>query len=214
MFRLSLALIAASVAGARELDLSTLLTPSNLAQCPVKNAAISRDPATGALTFTFHAVDGEPEVRIPVRALGWPADWSDWRSVQYTFQTSSVEPLSIGFDDGRAVKAFLTEPLPGIRIAGVILFEAFVQTRSMTPLLPLGYKVWLDRLFTFKNVEHPAAGCKGSSTGATRSAITPSEGMLTGITWKTPPPVPTSLAFTGSRWWMTCRPDALPMKNG
>lgn len=153
MLRFALVLLAAGAAGARDVDLFARLTPSDLAKCSLKNASISQDPTSRALTFTFARAEGEPEVRIPVRALGWPVDWSAWRSIQYTFQASSVEPVSIGFDDGAAVKAFLTEPLPGIRISGVIPFESFVQTRRMTPLAPLGYKVWLNRLFTFKNVE-------------------------------------------------------------
>ena len=54
---------------------------------------------------------------MPVRALEWPVDWSTWRSIQYTFQSSSVEPVSIGFDDGSKLKSALVEPLAGIRIS-------------------------------------------------------------------------------------------------
>jgi hypothetical protein len=153
MRRYWLALIVASTAAARDTDLFAQLSATDLAMFATTNASVFQDPASKAVTFTFAYAMREPEVRIPVRALGWPADWSAWRSIQYTFQTSSLEPVSIGFSDGTTEKAFLTEPLPGIRISGVIPFDAFVQTRTMTPLLPLGYKTWPGRLFTFRNVE-------------------------------------------------------------
>ena len=139
-----------------QMDLLARLTPSDIATFPTRNASIFQDPATRALTITFKHSEGEPEVRIPVRALGWPTDWRAWRSIQYTFATTSVETVSIGFLDGQVARAFITEPLPGIRIAGVIPFDAFVQTRTMNPLLPLGFKVWLGRLFTFERVEEIA----------------------------------------------------------
>ncbi len=135
------------------LDLIARLAPADVAKLATKDALVHQDQATKALTFTFNYAAGEPEVRIPVRQLGWPADWRAWRSVQYTFVTTSVETVSIGFSDGKVTKAFITEPLSGIRIAGVIPFESFVQTRTMNPLLPLGYKVWINRLFTFERVE-------------------------------------------------------------
>jgi hypothetical protein len=152
MFRFAFLVLIAIVAEAREVDLFARLTTANLARCATKNASVSRDQATKALTFTFDAVAG-PEVRMPVRALEWPVDWSTWRSIQYTFQSSSVEPVSIGFDDGTRLKSALVEPLAGIRISAVIPFELFVQTRSMNPLAPLGYKIWPERLFTFQKVE-------------------------------------------------------------
>jgi hypothetical protein len=151
--RLLILLLVAGTAAAAELDLFAVLTPATLAKCETRNATIARDPAGKAVVLTFDPAGAEPEIRLPVRALGWPSDWSGWRSIQYTFRAGTLEPLSIGFDDGGSIKAFLTEPLPGIRIAGVIPFDAFVQTRSMTPLLPLGYKVWMDRLVNFRKVE-------------------------------------------------------------
>jgi len=136
-----------------QLDLVARLASSDVSKCTTKDALVFQDPATKALTLTFNYAQGEPEVRIPVRQLGWPTDWSSFRSIQYTFETTSLETLSIGFSDGKVTKAFVTEPLPGIRIFGVIPFDAFIQTRTMNPLLPLGYKVWPNRLFTFQNVE-------------------------------------------------------------
>ena len=146
-------LLALPALGETQTDLVARLTAVDVAKLTVRGASVHQDPASKALTFTFNYSEGEPEVRIPVRQLGWPTDWRAWRSIQYTFVTTSVETVSIGFSDGKVTKAFITEPLAGIRIAGVIPFESFVQTRTMNPLLPLGYKVWLDRLFTFERVE-------------------------------------------------------------
>jgi hypothetical protein len=138
----------------RRLDLLDRLTASGIEKIQTKDASVYRNEVTKAITLTFDYAEGEPEVVIPFQALGLPTDWSNYRSVQYTFQTTSLETLSIGFSDGSTTKAFVTEPLPGIRIQGVIPFDAFVQTRTMTPLLPLGYKVWPNRLFTFQRVEN------------------------------------------------------------
>ncbi len=145
--------IAPTASADAPLDLIARLTPADIAKLAVRAASVHRDPSSKALTFTFEYFQGEPEVRIPVRQLEWPTDWRAWRSIQYTFVATSVETVSIGFSDGKVTKAFITEPLSGIRIAGVIPFESFVQTRTMNPLLPLGYKVWLNRLFTFERVE-------------------------------------------------------------
>jgi hypothetical protein len=118
-----------------------------------KNASVFHDPESRSLTFTFDYTQGEPEVRIPVGSLGWPTDWSSFQAVQYTFSTTSLETVAIGFSDGKDTKFFVTEPLPEIRIYGVIPFESFIQTRALNPLRPLGYKVWPGRLFTFEKVE-------------------------------------------------------------
>jgi hypothetical protein len=139
-------------AQAGELDLLQKLQPSHLASIQTRNASVFRDDATGALTITFHYASGEPEVRIPTAALEWPADWSDYQSIEYTFHASSLEMVAIGFSDGNSTRFFRTEPLSGIRIRGVIPFEAFVQQRGLTPLRPLGYLVWPERLFTFREV--------------------------------------------------------------
>jgi len=136
-----------------EADLLTSLRAPDLEKIKLKNASISQDASTKVLTITFHYTQGEPEVRIPVRLMGWPTDWSSFKAVQYTFHATSLETIAIGFSNGQQTKYFITEPLAGIRIKGVIPFEAFVQTRTMTPLLPKGYKVWPQRLFTFEKIE-------------------------------------------------------------
>ncbi|HUU12797.1 MAG TPA: hypothetical protein VM182_03695, partial [Terriglobia bacterium] len=69
---------------AGETDLLRLLRPSDLAKFRTEEARVFRDGATGALTITFNYTQGEPEVRIPIRELGWPTDWSAYQGVQYT----------------------------------------------------------------------------------------------------------------------------------
>jgi hypothetical protein len=140
-------------AHAQELALLPLLSPASLQDLVTEHTSLFQDPANGSLTVTFRYAPGEPEVRIPVRELGWPTDWREYQSIQFTFESTSMEALAIGFSDGQVTKDFVIEPLPGLRIRGVIPFDAFVQTRTMTPLLPLGYKVWPSRLFTFEKVE-------------------------------------------------------------
>jgi len=137
---------------ARGADLLQALTPERAGRIQARNASVYQDPSTRALTFTFRYVGGDAEVRIPTAEVNWPSDWSASRAVEYVFQTSGLEPVAIGFSNGSETKFFGTEPLPGIRMRGVIPFDAFVQTRTMTPLLPLGYKVWVDRLFRFDRV--------------------------------------------------------------
>ncbi|MCW5964123.1 MAG: hypothetical protein KIT83_08795, partial [Bryobacterales bacterium] len=129
------------------------LKPGDIGQFITRDASVYQDPQTRALTLTFRYAGDEPEVRIPVSKLGWPVDWRAYRSVEFAFKTTSLEAVAIAFSDGKVTKDFVIEPLPGIRIDGVIPFDAFVQTRTMTPLLPLGYKVWPSRLFTFERVE-------------------------------------------------------------
>jgi hypothetical protein len=151
---LVLALVA-GVAGAQAGDrnLLTGLTSSEVARIEGKDASVFFDSRAKTLTLTFRYTQGEPEVRIPVRDLGWPTDWSGYRAITYDFITTSLEALAVGFSDGNRERKVITEPLPGIRIRGVIPFDVFVQTEAMNPLLPLGYKIWPERLFTFERVE-------------------------------------------------------------
>jgi hypothetical protein len=146
-------LLCCSSCGKISEDLLQNLPSESLEKLVTTSAAVFQDPSTKALTLTFRYTQGEPEVRIPVAAMGWPTDWSQYASIQYTFSTTSQETIAIGFSDGTETKFFITEPLPGIRIFGVIPFDTFVQTRHMTPLRPLGYKVWPQRLFTFEKVQ-------------------------------------------------------------
>jgi hypothetical protein len=84
-----------------EVDLIARLTAADIAKLSVRGASVHQDPASKALTFTFDYSGGEPEVRIPVRQLGWRTEWRVWRSVQYTFVTTSVEQSRLTFPMGR-----------------------------------------------------------------------------------------------------------------
>ena len=119
----------------------------------VHDARIYLDQARDSLTITFNRGAVESEVRIPVDALGLPKDWRAWKGLQFDFRATSLEAFAIAFSDGKTTKPFVMEPLEGLLIRAAVPFEAFVQTRTMTPLLPAGYKVWPSRLFTFENVE-------------------------------------------------------------
>ena len=157
------AVLAAPASAAPPRDLLSRIDVS-LIQCD--HARAYQDPRTKALTITFEHFDGEAAVRLPVKLLGWPTDWSGYRSLQYTFHATSSESVAIRFSNGAVERSFLTEPLAGIRIYGVIPFDSFVQNTTMTPLNPLGYKVWLDRLFPFDNVESISFRMRFPSTPA------------------------------------------------
>lgn len=150
--RFVLLLLLAAPGLAADTVLLRVLAPSQLAAIRTRDAAVFQDSETGAFTITFRHAEGEPEVRLPTASMNWPLDWSRYSALEYMFVTSGIDPVAIGFFNGRDTRFFRTEPLPGIRMKGVIPFDAFVQTRGMTPLLPLGYKVWVDRLFDFKEV--------------------------------------------------------------
>ena len=79
--------VAWSASAEAQVDLIGRLTAADIAKLSVRGAFVHQDPASKALTFTFNYPEGDPEVRIPVRQLGWPTDWRAWRSVQYTFVT-------------------------------------------------------------------------------------------------------------------------------
>ncbi len=150
------ALIVSQVAfqamAADSVNLLDSLKPADAAKFPVRNARVYLSPETHALTLTFNYTAGEPEVRIPVHELGWPTDWAAYKAITFDFLATSLETVAIGFSDGQTTKMAMTEPLAGIRIRGVLPFWLFIQNKSMNPLLPLGYKVWPQRLFTFEKV--------------------------------------------------------------
>ena len=120
-----------------QVDLLARLKPADLDRFQRKEASVFLDKS---LTITFRYTAGETEVRIPVAQVGWPTDWSQYQAIDYTFLATSVETVSIGFSEAGQTKVFITEPLPGIRIYGVIPFDAFIQSKTMTPLQPLGYQ--------------------------------------------------------------------------
>ena len=144
-----ISLIGAIQAGDRPAALATV----DPARWTLRDTSLFTDRERGSITLTFRHVRGEPEARLPVAALGWPPDWRAWRALGFEFFATSVEAFSVGFSAARQTKSMIMEPLPGVRILAVIPFDAFFQTRTMVPLLPLGYKAWPQRLFTFERVD-------------------------------------------------------------
>lgn len=138
-------------------------------------------PAAGPFVLRFGAGEPLPEHRLTIARLGWPSDWRSWQAIQFEFAASSLEAFSFGFSDGRQVKSAIIEPLPGLRMRAVIPFDTFFQTRTMTPLLPLGYKVWPERLFTFERVEEIVVRMKYPAQDSTLTianlALTPAVGQ-------------------------------------
>ena len=133
----------ASVPAARaQTDLLGGIDEGRVRAWVTRDATVFRDPGAGSITMTFRPVAGEPEVRVSTRSMGWPSDWSRYGALAFRFHATSLEPVSIGFSDGSVTKAMILEPLEGIRIQAVIPLQSFTQTRTMTPLLPLGYKAW------------------------------------------------------------------------
>ena len=125
-------------------------------QIKKKNADLHVDRASGQTTITFRYTQGEPEVRIPVAALGLPPDWRAWKAFVFDYHATSLEAFQLVFSNAATSKAMVLEPLSGVRARMVIPFDAFIQTRTMTPLLPLAYKAWPERLFTFERVDEIA----------------------------------------------------------
>jgi catechol 2,3-dioxygenase-like lactoylglutathione lyase family enzyme len=155
------------------------------AQIKATNAFAHIDKTAGALTVTFRYAKGEPELRIPVAALGLPADWRAWKSLVFDYHATSLEAFQVVFTAGETSKAMLLEPLPGIRARAVIPFDAFTQTRTMTPLLPIAYKAWPQRLFTFERVDeialrmrYPSADSQLTLSAARLSPTVPPDALL------------------------------------
>jgi hypothetical protein len=156
VFRLALialmliAIVQPCSAQEEERELLPTLVPRDIERFQTKDASVVQDQQTKALTITFQYSHGEPEVRIPVAQLGWPTDWAVYKAVAFTFQATSPEAFSVGFSDGVETSWLLMEPLAGIRIKGVLRFDASWQT--VVPAT-LGYKAWPERLYARKRVE-------------------------------------------------------------
>ena len=148
-----LAIALALSAGMGAAELGGPIAEVEQARWALRDASVFADLAGGSVTLTFPHVAGEPEARLRVAELGWPTDWRKWRALRFEFLATSVEAFSFGFSDGRQTKSLIMEPLAGVRMRAVIPFSAFVQTREMVPMLPLGYKAWPQRLFTFERVD-------------------------------------------------------------
>jgi hypothetical protein len=119
----------------------------------LRGTRLYHDSARESLTFTFSQGAAGPEVRIPAAVLRLPQDWRAWKGLAFDFHSTSIEPFTIDFSDGQTAKGMIIEPLQGMKLRAAVPFDAFVQSHTMTPLLPLGYKAWPQRLFTFERVK-------------------------------------------------------------
>lgn len=150
-----------------------------------RDALLHIDKPSASLTVTFRHAKGEPEVRIPAAALGLPTDWRAWKALVFDYHATSLEAFQLAFTAGENSKAMLLEPLAGVRARAVIPFDAFIQTRTMTPLLPLAYKAWPQRLFTFERVDeivlrmrYPAADSQLTLSNASLVPEAPPDALL------------------------------------
>ncbi len=147
-----LALLVALLSSAVAADKPAVLQKLDTAAIQLRDARLYHDAERESLTITFNRGAADPEVRIPAAALGFPSDWRAWKALAFDFHATSIEPFRMEFSDGEKTKALLIEPLQGLGIRAAVPFDAFVQTRTMTPLLPVAYKAWPQRLFTFERV--------------------------------------------------------------
>jgi hypothetical protein len=182
MLRCLLSLLLAAAATA---DQPARLRTLNRGEIQLRGTRLYHDAERESLTITFSQGAADAEARIPSAALGLPEDWRAWKGLAFDFNSTSIEPFKIEFSDGQTAKSLLIEPLPGMRIRTAVPFDAFVQTRTMTPLLPLGYKAWLQRLFTFERVEavvfrmrHPAQDSQLTISNLRLSSAQPQDDIL------------------------------------
>ena len=130
-------------------DLMKQIEVAGISQLSASDASVYQDTRSGCLTMTFHYVQGDASVKIPLQPMGWPSDWSAFRSITFTMRSTSVEPVFMGFSNGKNDNQnMVVEPMPGIEVRGVIPFEPAVpqigeKTHGKSPL---GYKFWPDRL--------------------------------------------------------------------
>ena len=93
---------------------------------------------------------------MPVEQIGWPVDWYGYSSITFAMRSTSVEPVFINFSDGKDFKKdVVIEPMPGIGVRGVILFEASLpkENNRAHGASPLGYKIWPNTLIVPPKVE-------------------------------------------------------------
>ncbi len=134
-------------------DLLLLIRDAGIAKLAVNSASVYQDDRSGCLTMTFHYIQGDPEVRVPVAEIGWPTNWSQFRSIAFTLQSTSLEPIFIRFSDSKQKKDMVLEPLEGIRIRGVLPFDVSAPHAKETQIAPLGYKLWPESMSAPSQVE-------------------------------------------------------------
>lgn len=128
-------------------DLVALIRAAGMGKLATRDASVYQDDRSNCLTMTFHYTQGNPEVRVPSEEIGWVSDFSEYRALTFTLESTSVESIFIGFSDGGTSKDEVIEPLKGIRIRGVVPLERTARDRQpIAKVSPLGYKFWPDTL--------------------------------------------------------------------
>ncbi|MGC1836982.1 MAG: hypothetical protein WA674_01465 [Candidatus Acidiferrales bacterium] len=138
-----------SSAPAASPDLLKQIQAAGIGKLSAASASVYQDDRSGCLTMTFHYVQGDAEVKVPIQNVGWPLDWSGFRSITFTMRSTSVEPVFMRFSDGDKInKDVVIEPMPGIEIRGVIPFEEPIPTvnQNVPRLSPIGDKMWPNTL--------------------------------------------------------------------
>ena len=131
------------------LDSSNLLADirtAGIGKLEMNSATVYDDSRSGCMTITFHFVHGDPEIKVPSQKIGWPVVWSDFRSIAFTLQSTTVEPLYVDFYGGKTKKTVVIEPLEGIRVRGAIPFGSNPRHEERDPTGLLGYKLWPEKL--------------------------------------------------------------------
>jgi hypothetical protein len=123
-------------------DLLMLIRTAGIAKLGVSSASVYQDDRSGCLTMTFQYIHGDPEITVPTADLGWPTDWSPFRAIAFTLQSTSLEPIFIQVPENAGKKDVIVEPLEGIRIRGVIPFDVPGTHEKEPDSAPLGYKLF------------------------------------------------------------------------
>lgn len=127
-------------------DLLMLIRVAGIAKLAVNSASAYQDDRSGCLTMTFHYIHGDPEITVPTADLGWPTDWSPFRAIAFTMQSTSLEPIFIRVPESAGEKDVIVEPLEGIRIRGVIPFDDPGIHDKEADIAPLGYKLFPESI--------------------------------------------------------------------
>ena len=129
-------------------DLLAEMRAAGSAKLDTNAATVFMDDRSGCVTLTFHYLHGDPEVKVPLAAIGAPSEWLNYEEISFDMRSTSLEPIFINFSGAAAKKDVVIEPLAGIHIRGMIPFEPLnpTQNRNAPRQKPLGYKIWPNSL--------------------------------------------------------------------
>jgi hypothetical protein len=135
-------------AAEKSVDLLAEMRAAGASKLTASSATVYSDERSGCMTITFHYIHGDPQVSIPVAALGAPSDWSSFRAISFDMRSTSLEPFFIKFSNGNSKKEIVIEPLEGLRIQGMIPIEppTSIENERTPRQKPLGYKIWPNAL--------------------------------------------------------------------